>query len=239
MPSEAAIVDRMQSLISQWETASNPQAVFLRCYQMMTSNMLAAIDQGEFQDPVWVSQLLHHFAHYYFVALEAYEQDPVAPPLVWQVAHDKTRDLQALPLQNLLLGINAHINYDLVFTLVDLLEAEWSNLSAEQRTVRYADYCHVNEVLSRTVDSVQDQVLEPAMPGMSLLDLLMGPLDELLVSRLITAWRETVWQSACRLLDTLADDERASLQWQVEEDAFQVARLVCPFDPTLAARDRD
>ena len=226
MSPETSVVARMQSLILQWEEASNPQAVFLSCYMMMTSNVLAALEQEEFEDPAWVGELLHRFADYYFVALADYERDPIAAPLVWQLAHNATRDPHALPLQNLLLGVNAHINYDLVLTLVELLRPEWSDLSEAQRATRYTDYSHVNDVIARTIDLVQDQILEPSMPLMDLFDTLLGPLDEYLVSQLITHWRETVWQNTCRLLEARATDDQAPLLLEIEEEALQLGRLI-------------
>lgn len=225
--SEKPVVTRMQGLIHNWEAAANPQAVFLSCYRLMTSNMLAAIERQEFQDSAWVDELLHHFAEYYFMALEAYEQDPPEAPLVWQLAHDTTQDPKTLPIQNLMLGVNAHINYDLVLTLVDLLGPEWDDLSDELRAARYKDYCHVNAIIAGTIDQVQDQVLEPAMPAMDLVDRLLGPFDEMLISRLINQWRETVWQYACRLLEASTEHERVFLLQQVEQEALEIGRLIC------------
>jgi hypothetical protein len=40
---------------------------------MMTRNVLAAIDAGDFRDPPWVSGLLDRFADYTFAALESDE----------------------------------------------------------------------------------------------------------------------------------------------------------------------
>ena len=88
---------------------------------MMTNNMLIAIDQDEFHDPEWVSILLHRFADYYFEALDKYEAGDIQTPVVWEVAHDAATERKIFVLQNLLLGVNAHINYDLVVTLVELL----------------------------------------------------------------------------------------------------------------------
>jgi hypothetical protein len=219
----------MQALVRQWEQESDAKAVFLTCYRMMTSNTLAAIERQEFQDPAWVSRLLQRFADYYFLALEAYEGDPAAAPLVWQLAFNTARDPQAAgPLQNLLLGVNAHINYDLVLTLADLLRPEWSSLSAAQRAARYADHCRVNAVIAGTIDSVQDQILEPGMPVMAIMDQLLGPLDELLVSRLITQWRETVWHNACRLLEAGTAGEQTPMLQQVEAGALRLGTLICP-----------
>jgi hypothetical protein len=221
----------MKSLIRQWEQESHQQAIFLNCYQMMTSNVLDAIEQEEFQDGAWVREFLHRFAEYYFEALAAYERDPASAPRVWQLAHSTAHDPRSLPIENLLLGVNAHINYDLVLTLVDQLRAEWSELSDEKRAIRYADHCYVNKVLARTVDSVQDEVLEPAMPGMALIDTLLGPLDELLISRLITEWRETVWQYAVRLLEAESADEEVALLREVEEKTLKLGNLICLRDP--------
>ena len=193
---------------------------------MMTRNMLSAIGQREFRDALWVDRLLRRFADYYFVALDAYELEPASAPAVWQLAHNTTRNPSAPPLQQLLLGVNAHINYDLVLTLVDLLAPEWEALSDGQRADRYADHCHVNDIIGRTIDAVQAQVLEPATPLLDIVDKIMGPLDEWLISRLIGSWRETVWQNATRLLETQEPSEQARLIHQVEEDTLKIGRII-------------
>jgi len=193
---------------------------------MMTQNMLTAIERHEFRDASWVDQLLNRFADYYFDALEAYEQNPTAAPSVWQLAFDATRQPRITPIQSLLLGVNAHINYDLVFTLTELLKPEWLHLSAQARADRYADHCHVNEVIGCTIDAVQDQVLEPAMPVMDMVDKLFGSLDERLVSRLITHWRESVWHNALRLVEVSRDEEQTQVIQDVEADALRIARII-------------
>jgi hypothetical protein len=105
----APVVARMDKLVQQWEANADRRAIFLKCYMMMTRNTLLAIERHEFNDPEWVERLLHRFADYYFVALEAYEQNPSATPLVWQLTHNATRRKRVSPLQHLLLGVNAHI----------------------------------------------------------------------------------------------------------------------------------
>jgi len=235
---------RMQSLIDQWEAAGDHRTVFLRCYQLMTGNMLAAIDQQEFHDSAWVDKLLHRFADYYFIALEAYEADhdrqgsgvektsdsgPAhlpAAPLVWQQAHLAASQPGTLAIQNLLLGVNAHINYDLVLALVDILEPEWDRLLESQRTLRYEDHCQVNRVIGRAIDTVQDQVLEPAMPVMDIIDKIMGPVDEMLISHLLTHWRESVWHNAIHLLEAGEPDERARLVKQLEKYALELGEII-------------
>jgi hypothetical protein len=222
---EAPILARMQTLIQRWEAAQDSRAVFLSCYCLMTVNTLNAIEQQEFGDAAWVNRLLHRFADYYFAALEADERSPASAPPVWQQAFAAARDPQATALQQLLLGVNAHINYDLVLTLTDVLSPEWAALSPEQCAQRHADHDHVNAIIARTIDAVQDQVLEPAMPVMDLIDRALGPLDELLISRLIAGWREKVWRYATLLLD--ADETaRAAVVREVEEEALRIGQMI-------------
>jgi hypothetical protein len=216
----------MQEQIDQWEAAGDRRAVFLGCYRMMTANMLAAIDRQEFHDSAWVGKLLHRFANYYFTALDAYNTDTSSAPLVWQLAFDAASHPRTLALQNLLLGVNAHINYDLVLALVDILETEWEGLLENQRILRYEDHCHVNRVIGRTIDTVQDQVLEPAMPVMDIFDKIMGPVDEILISRLLAHWRESVWHDATRLLETPEPGKRASVMKQIEENVLQLGEII-------------
>ena len=226
MADQQTVIDRMQALIEQWEQVSDRRAEFLQCYRLMTSSMLVAIDAGEFHDATWVAALLHHFAEYYFVALEDYQHKSAGIPAAWQFAFDKATQDDVLILQNLLLGINAHINYDLVLALVDMLEPEWEGLTPERRQLRYEDHHHVNDIIGRTVDSVQDQVVDPALPAMGLVDALLGPVDEWIDSRTIAHWREAVWIAAIQMLESGDEEERQMLRRQVGAEALRRAQAI-------------
>jgi len=200
MSQRRPVTERMEALIRGWEASADRRAIFLRCYLLMTRNMLAAVDAGAFTDCHWVHALLHRFADYYFEALSAYEHDVNGAPPVWRRVHDVAGRDEAQIVQHLLLGVNAHINYDLVLTLVEMLEPEWAQLNARQRADRYADHCHVNQIIGATIDAVQDDVIESVAPEMDLVDTLLGPVDEWLISRLITRWRDEVWEHALEML---------------------------------------
>ena len=187
--------------------------------------MLDAVDAGEFADAAWVSHLLHHFAGYYFDALDAYEAGEEGAPAVWRRAHDAARRSGTPAISLLLLGVNAHINYDLVLAVADLLEPEWPSLSDEERHARYEDFCRVNDTIGRTIDSVQDTILEKREPIMALVDTLFGPVDEWLVSRGITEWREEVWEHAIRRVEITGDAQREVLRQEIEASAMRWARL--------------
>ncbi len=230
---QASVTARMASQVERWQEAADQRAVFLSCYAMMTRNTLDAVDAGEFHDREWVSRLLHHFAEYYFVALDAYERELPDTPPVWRLAHDTARSGEAMVLQNLSLGINAHINYDLVLALVDMLDAEWSLLLPEQREQRYQDHCHVNTIIARTIDDVQDQVVERQSPILDLLDRSLGRADEWIVSRMIASYRDAVWYKATDMLDCADHVERDALRREIEARALERAQAF--LSPSLAA----
>jgi hypothetical protein len=223
---EDPILNQMQTLITRWQTNADERAVFLTCYRMMTGNVLIALDDGQFYDPAWVDRLMRRFAGYYFAALDAFERDPASAPAAWRLAFISASQSHLNALQKLLLGVNAHINYDLAFALYDVLIPDWKDFSAEQRATRHTDHCRVNAVIAGTIDAVQDQIVEPNMPILSLFDRLLGPVDELVTSRVITAWRDTVWHNAMDLLEKDDPEERAAIIQRVEHEALTIGDLI-------------
>ena len=193
---------------------------------MMSANMVQALQQRQFHDSEWVHSLLHRFADYYFVALDAYESDPQRAPLVWQVAHNATQKSNVWAIQTLLLGVNAHINYDLVLALVDVLKPEWSSLDESQRDQRHDDHDRVNTIIAATIDDVQDDILEPAMPFMEFIDDVFGRLDERLISNLISHWRDNVWDHATQILRLEGTAGRQEVIANVERDALKIGRMI-------------
>ncbi|MBK8460460.1 MAG: hypothetical protein IPL43_10025 [Micropruina sp.] len=105
----------------------------------------------------------------------------------------------------------------------ELLRSEWRELSAERRAQRLADFHLVNEIIGRSADLVQDQVLERAVPSLGVLDLLFGRADEFMASRLLFTWRDHAWQNTLRLLDAIDEEERQAVLADLEEQALRVA----------------
>ncbi len=211
---------RMVDQIQGWSATEDRRAIFLRCYAIMTHNMQRAIAEGRFHDPVWMGYLLEHFASYYFQALEVYERDVAAAPTVWRQTFDWARDPTVSAIHNLLFGVNAHINYDLVLAIGDLLGPEAAYLAPEQLTLRRADHDLVNTILAASIDAVQDQVVDEYLPEMRMVDLALGPLDEHVVAQLIVRWRDGVWDNALELVCAPSEDEREAVRRRVEEETL-------------------
>ncbi len=237
MDPQDPVLGRMRDQIAAWKAAEDRRYIFLSCYEIMTENMLAELQSGSFEDVEWVSRLLDNFAGFYFRALEAYEVDRSGTPPAWLIAFEATRQPKIHVLQNLVLGINAHVTYDLVLALAEILSPEWQSLSEERRKMRYHDHCHVNDIISKSIDRVQDQLIEPLEPELRVFDTLLGPLDEWMTSLMISEWRDEVWKRATHILNAEAEFERQALEKSVEEFSIRRAHSILGQDGLIGLAD--
>ena len=94
-------------------------------------------------------------------------------------------------LQHLLLGMNAHINYDLPIATADITGA--APLTAVQK-----DFMTINSILSALLDPVQ-AALGEFSPMLDVLDRVGGRTDEAIASFSILHARDEAWHEATRL----------------------------------------
>ena len=207
-----------------WDQCGDGRAVFLDCYARMTDAVVTAVRKDCFDDGDWVLLLLERFASYYDASIDGGDSGAIIPE-PWVLAHAAAVGNDAHPMQLLLAGVNAHINYDLVLTLIDLLEPEWPTLDDAAVERRRQDYDAINQVIAETADLVQDRVLERRAPWLDLLDRGLGRWDERLAVRLLGGWRSRVWRQTTELveLDTV---ERAERLGAIERQCTRRARLL-------------
>jgi hypothetical protein len=185
--------ERLTTLEATFRERGDRRGAFLCVYARVTEAVGAAIDDGEFADPEWVTDYLVTFADLYREALLAYETgDLVALPDPWQVAFETAARGDALVVQDVVLGINAHVNYDLALALQRV------GVGPDRRA-RYADHCAVNAVLRSLVDEVQDRIAEFYAPCVTDLDESFGRLDEALSMFSLRGGRDSAWRSAVAL----------------------------------------
>lgn len=213
------ILTRMNIQAAKWKSENDNRAIFLECYSMMTSNMLDAIAAKRFLDCQWVEKLLHKFADYYFEALFCYDCGNNTPK-VWQEVHEASQSHNLHVVQHLLIGVNAHINYDLVLTLYDILIPEWPNISNHTKNTRFRDHEMVNKIIAETIDKVQDEVIEVKEPFMDIVDKALWRLDEILLTKLISKWRRNVWEQTNLLLNCQNETQKEQMLARLENDVI-------------------
>lgn len=182
------------------------RSVFLTVYTEMTANVQEGIESGAFDDPDWVRDYLVAFANRYREVLLAYERRNFARvPLPWRIGFDASLSGYTLLVQDALLGINAHINYDLAYTLRDV------SIDPD-RPSKLRDHNRINDVLHQLVDVVQRALADVyAASGYTRVDSLFGSFDEDFTLIGLSQARTIAWQNAI----LLTDRRSARVQWYV------------------------
>lgn len=205
--------ERLRDLESHLRAQGSRRAVFLSIYVEMTREAREAIDTGAFADPEWMRDYLVTFADYYRRAFLAFERgDFEQVPLPWRIAFTTAVRGDALIAQDAFLGVNAHINYDLAFTLRDI------GISPD-RPQKYADHRAINDVLGRLVNIQQELLAERYAPGIDRLDDSLGSLDESFTLFSLTEGREHAWRLATVLVDSRLSPLQSYARWLLHTTA--------------------
>lgn len=194
-PPIAAVVAGMQQRLDRLPARLRHQRVFLSTYQRTTQAVGAAVGRASFEDPGWVERWDVAFADLYLGALDAELSGGERIPRPWQLAFAAAPDLP--PLRHVLLGINAHINYDLPQALLAVISNEdFSDPEVMDR--RRRDHERIDALLSSRVAAEDDQL---TAGGESVLDRLLRPLNRLGSKRFLRDARHKVWHNTHQLQD--------------------------------------
>jgi len=117
------LIGRMEGLLAPLQASGDPGRYFLATYLRTTLAVREELDRGGFRDTAWVERWDVAFADLYLDALEA-AQAGRRPPEPWAVAFGAGERDGFPPLRHVLLGMNAHINYDLGQSLLAVISEE-------------------------------------------------------------------------------------------------------------------
>ena len=223
-----ALLHRMEGLLAPLEATGDPARFFLATYLRTTRAVAGELAGGGFRDPEWVERWDVAFAGLYLDAVEA-AQAGRRPPEPWAVAFGAGGRDDLPPLRHVLLGMNAHINFDLAQSLLAVIsEPEFDDPGL--LAARRADHEHIDQVLVARVGA-EDTELEAAGGPRSRTDRLLQPLNRLATKRFLRESRAKVWANT-RLLDTArraGPDAYAARLAQLEQlAATRVADLMAP-----------
>jgi hypothetical protein len=190
----AAIADELERLAGGFERARDPRCVFARAYMRLTRELSRAVPAAGFADPQWIGQLAQVFAEYYLRALREYDAGTLKKG-AWATVFAASERGRTSVLEELVLGMTAHIVNDLPLALCDV------GLVAPNGQSRIFDYHLLNDVLGRAIEDVQAEVTRRYDPLLRALDHLFEDYDEILTNYGLRISRATAWYNAHRLLD--------------------------------------
>ena len=226
--SEALVA--LETLTERLREHGDARAVFLDVYVVITRKVVELVWAPEgsgFHDPPWLSQLTARFAEEALVAVcQSIRREPI-PSAAWRFAAHYAEHAITRAHQSAILGINAHINFDLARAVYEDFEAR--AVTGERLRAYRHDYFKVNEILHGSVWECLDALVE-RYQCRTTERLLRLPGSRVLLRSIIMAilriWRRRAWDEVLALL--AARDEQAREQVVKRMDRFsgRVAQVV-------------
>lgn len=201
------------------------RAVFTTTYELLTEVLRASMRTYPhlFQDPKWVIGEDATFADLYFNAVSNYEHGRTVPQ-AWQIAFDAARAGDDNAVQDMLLGINAHVQRDMPYMLAAVGLRTPNGISHKH------DHDVFNEVLNRAYPFVVDTITQRFDPIEGLIapryNPVLGLAGNVTGDQLVQTWREQVWRNAELLLDAPNQSLRQLVETNIETNAAAWARII-------------
>jgi hypothetical protein len=195
---------------------------FLGTYQRTTAAVGKAVDGAAFEDPDWVERWDVAFARLYLDALDAMQAGDInSVPRPWRLAFAAESDLS--PLRHVLLGINAHVNYDLPQALLAVIT---DDDFADDRLMarRRRDHERIDGVLASRV-AAEDDELVASGAARSVLDRLLTPLNRLGSKRFLREARLKVWHNTTELQRARTESVESYRQRLAELEVLSAAKI--------------
>lgn len=185
------MIARMEQRLDAARAKGQRREVFLYAYRFLSERLRVNLVGGRFVDGHWTIQLALRFAELYFEAEAAYDRgEACSQP--WARFFRATEQRWATNAELLLLGMNAHIVYDLPIALADGLRPHDSAALA----LHQFDHEMVNEILDEAIDPFQEAFARHYATWLFVADRLAWRLDEWLIDRVLRELRHDVWKHA-------------------------------------------
>ena len=219
----ARVLDELQERLDSLPARMEFRRTFIATYRRTTEAVGRAIEHGSFNDPRWVAAWDSAFADLFFVAHDA-DLAGERPPRPWRLAFDPSERLNSL--QHLLLGMNAHINFDLPQALLAVItDDDFTDPVLIDR--RRRDHERINQILASRVSAEDGQL----GGSRRLLDHLLTPLNRASSKRFLREARQKVWRNTFALQQARlagSDAYRARLTELELLSAAKIADVTAP-----------
>lgn len=214
-------IREMERRFEPLAAACSHSAVFALAYLRTTQTYLETTQTpGFYGDPQFVNHEESVFAELYFDAYDAWEAGHVerVPPS-WRIAFRAADNREVSGTGDLLLGMNAHVNRDLPFTLAAI------GLVAPDGSSRKPDHDRINVMLNRVIEPLLAEEAARFDPRMETVRTPYGVGYTGLMQMLLT-WREAAWRHAEELVAAPDEASRARVAAAIEAEAALTAHAI-------------
>lgn len=203
----------LELVASRLRERNDPRAVFPDVYAVITRRVKEAIEgRGPaFLEPQWISRLAGYFCEYYLAALGASLEGRATAASAWDVAFEQCSEGGTPASIHAVLGINAHINYDLAQGLYqNIVQHGAARDKSLLRRYRH-DHDLVNEILTAAMPEIFQILVTRYRCPVAALATMNRSVQETIsraVMFTLRQWRDRVWNDLEALLAASADHGR-------------------------------
>jgi hypothetical protein len=181
------VIARLDEVVARSVRDNSCVGLFACLYRSVTARVRDGIREGHFEDGARMERFDVVFANRYLTALETYSRGE-HPGRSWMAAFEGTRSRRLLLLQHLLLGMNAHINFDLGIAAAQTAPGD------SLRGLRN-DFLSISALLGEMLDGVQDRITRVS-PWMGIVDRVGCRTDEHAFFFALSRARDCAWRVA-------------------------------------------
>jgi hypothetical protein len=184
------VIQILDTIIADASAAGDRLGFFAALYRQVTLEVRKGIQQGFFDDGPRMDRLDAVFAGRYFAAYDAWKSGGEITRS-WKVAFAAMENPASIILQDLLVGINAHINLDLGIAAAEVCPG--ADIQGLQ-----GDFFKINQILANLIQPVE-AVIGRFSPLIGLLERVGGKDAAEVLNFSLAAARDDAWRHAVLL----------------------------------------
>ena len=183
------VLSRLSRIIAESRQTGDRCGYFTALYYKVTAKVKEGIEKGQFEDGARMERLDVLFANRYLDALASWKSGG-EPSASWKIAFEACRSRSVLVLQHLLLGISAHINFDLGIAAVETMRGVGQDVATLQPIEK--DFDSINIILGAMTYEVINEI-NRLSPLLSLIGKHSKNTESVLVQFSMTNARDGAW----------------------------------------------
>ena len=184
------VIAQLDDIVARSIRDGSRLGYFAALYRIVTVKVKEGIAQGRFDDGPRMERLDVTFANRYLEAMDQYRRGQQTTRC-WHVSFKAAAAWRPIILQDLLLGMNAHINFDLGIAAAEIAPG------AELPSLQH-DFNEINNILAALVGEVESEINEVS-PWINFLDHIDPKADTAIVNFSMDKARACAWDLATKL----------------------------------------
>lgn len=218
------VLQALDAIIDRSIKENNVLGIFAYLYRRTTFEVKSEIEKGAFEDNERMAAFDVAFANLYLQAFKNYlQQTPVCNS--WKISFEARKSNLTI-MQHLLMGMNAHINYDLGIAASEIMKGKPIHELEN-------DFRKVNAILAQLIDEMQKRIGRVSYL-MFVLDFIGGRQDERLINYNMIKARHESWNIATELWN-MKDEHRPARIKLLDEEVKLTSEMI-KRPPSIALR---